>query len=154
MSRAWLTDFPAGAEEWAGENGASIAAFHFGSMPEELQGTADTAFAPVQEALAAGRHLEPRALRFCRTPEESMALNEKRGVPHFLDVALFEAAVTHKTIDAMFEAIAAERDTAKRILRLKAGFELVVGLEPHDFDLCPPGEADFLPEPAGASSSN
>ena len=37
----WLTDWPAEAEAWRGDNGASISAFHFGSMPEEMAGTAD-----------------------------------------------------------------------------------------------------------------
>ena len=37
----WLTDWPAGAEEWRTDDGASIAAFHFGTMPESMAGTAD-----------------------------------------------------------------------------------------------------------------
>ena len=37
----WTTDFPAQAEEWRGESGAPISAFHFGSMPDEMKGTAD-----------------------------------------------------------------------------------------------------------------
>ena len=42
----WLTDWPAGAEEWRGESGASIGAFVMGSLPEELHGTADVVFFP------------------------------------------------------------------------------------------------------------
>ena len=42
----WLTDWPAGAAEWAGESGAGVSAFHFGSMPEDMHGTADAAFFP------------------------------------------------------------------------------------------------------------
>jgi len=40
----WLTDWPAGAEEWRGEDGATIAAFSFGAMPDEMAGTADVVF--------------------------------------------------------------------------------------------------------------
>ena len=40
----WLENWPAGAEEWRGEDGASIGAFWFGAMPEELAGTADVVF--------------------------------------------------------------------------------------------------------------
>jgi predicted methyltransferase len=39
----WVENFVAGAAE---AGGASAAAFHFGSMPEELQGTADVVFFP------------------------------------------------------------------------------------------------------------
>lgn len=39
--RTWLTDWPMEAGAWHGETGASIAAFEFGSMPEEMAGTAD-----------------------------------------------------------------------------------------------------------------
>ena len=42
----WTTDFVADAAEWGGANGASASAFHFGSMPEDLQGTADVVFLP------------------------------------------------------------------------------------------------------------
>ncbi|MFQ5608826.1 MAG: class I SAM-dependent methyltransferase [Woeseiaceae bacterium] len=38
--------FPADAAEWGGENGAAARAFHFGSMPDEIVGTADIAFFP------------------------------------------------------------------------------------------------------------
>jgi predicted methyltransferase len=40
----WLEKWPAGAEEWRGEDGASVGAFWFGAMPEELAGTADVVF--------------------------------------------------------------------------------------------------------------
>lgn len=42
--RTWTTDWPAGAEEWRGDDGATIDAFIFGSMPESLAGTADVVF--------------------------------------------------------------------------------------------------------------
>jgi len=37
----WTSDWPAEAEEWRGENGATIAAFNFGAMPDAMAGTAD-----------------------------------------------------------------------------------------------------------------
>ncbi len=40
----WGENFPIGAQVWTGENGARISAFYFGSMPEELRGTADVVF--------------------------------------------------------------------------------------------------------------
>jgi predicted methyltransferase len=40
----WLETWPADAEEWRGEDGASIDAFWFGAMPKEMAGTADVVF--------------------------------------------------------------------------------------------------------------
>jgi len=40
----WLENWPAGAEEWRGEDGASVDAFWFGAMPKEMAGTADVVF--------------------------------------------------------------------------------------------------------------
>jgi predicted methyltransferase len=40
----WLEKWPADAEEWRGEDGASIDAFWFGAMPKEMAGTADVVF--------------------------------------------------------------------------------------------------------------
>lgn len=37
----WVQDFPAGAKEWAGDTNAGVTAFSFGSMPDEMKGTAD-----------------------------------------------------------------------------------------------------------------
>lgn len=37
----WLTDWPAGAEEWRDDDSATISAFEFGSLPESMAGTAD-----------------------------------------------------------------------------------------------------------------
>lgn len=42
--QTWVTDWPAGAEEWRGENGATLAAYHMGSMPGDMAGTADAVF--------------------------------------------------------------------------------------------------------------
>ena len=49
-----------------------------------------------------------------------LTLNRHRGVDHFLDIALFQAAIGRKTLDAMFEALMANLEIPRRILRLKA----------------------------------
>ncbi len=41
----WVQDWPHQAQEWQGEDGASIAAFELGSFPPEMQGTADAVLA-------------------------------------------------------------------------------------------------------------
>jgi len=49
-----------------------------------------------------------------------LTLNRHRGVEHFLDIALFSAAISRKTLDAMFEALFSGLEIPRRILRLKA----------------------------------
>jgi len=49
-----------------------------------------------------------------------LTLNKHRGINHFLDVALFQASISKKTLDAMLEAIHSEIEVPKNILRLKA----------------------------------
>jgi oligoendopeptidase F len=49
-----------------------------------------------------------------------LTLNRHRGVGHFLDIALFQAAIGRKTLDAMFEALRANLEIPRRILQLKA----------------------------------
>jgi len=49
-----------------------------------------------------------------------LTLNRHRGVNHFLDIALFQAAITRQTLDAMFEALYANLEIPRRILRFKA----------------------------------
>ena len=40
----WVSDWPASAEEWRTDDGATLAAFNFGAMPESMAGTADVVF--------------------------------------------------------------------------------------------------------------
>jgi oligoendopeptidase F len=47
-------------------------------------------------------------------------LNDRRGVGHFLDVALHQAAITRRTLDAMMEAVRGAAELPRRGLRLKA----------------------------------
>ena len=49
-----------------------------------------------------------------------LTLNRHRGVDHFLDIALFQAAITRKTLDAMFDALMANLRIPRGILELKA----------------------------------
>jgi oligoendopeptidase F len=49
-----------------------------------------------------------------------LTLNRHRGVEHFLDIALFQASIGRKTLDAMFEALFANVELPRRILRAKA----------------------------------
>jgi oligoendopeptidase F len=49
-----------------------------------------------------------------------LTLNHHRGVDHFLDIALFQAAIGRKTLGAMFEALFIDVELPRRILRLKA----------------------------------
>ncbi len=49
-----------------------------------------------------------------------LTLNLHRRVEHFLDVALFQAGITRKSLEAMFEAVYSGLDLPRRILRLKA----------------------------------
>ena len=39
--QTWTTDWPLGAEAWRGEDGAEVVAARFGSMPADVDGTAD-----------------------------------------------------------------------------------------------------------------
>jgi len=49
-----------------------------------------------------------------------LTLNKHRGVDHFLDVAMFQSAVSRDTLDAMFGAIYDQIEVPKSILRHKA----------------------------------
>ncbi len=51
-----------------------------------------------------------------------LSLNARRGGAHFLDRALFQAGMRRETLEAMYVAIFQNLDTAREILRAKAGF--------------------------------
>ena len=63
-------------------------------------------------------------------------LNRHRGVDHFLDIALFQSALSRKTLDAMSAALFANLEMPRRILRLKA--KLIGRSEVAWFDLGAP----------------
>jgi len=49
-----------------------------------------------------------------------LTLYKRRGVDHFLDMALFDSSITHKTLEALFASIEECGDLAREALRLKA----------------------------------
>ncbi len=49
-----------------------------------------------------------------------LSLNRHRGVDHFLTIALFQAAISAKTLGSLFEALMAHREIPRRIIGLKA----------------------------------
>ena len=49
-----------------------------------------------------------------------LTLNERRGIGHFLDNALYDAGITRKTLDAMFEAIDSSLKRSREMLKFKA----------------------------------
>jgi oligoendopeptidase F len=49
-----------------------------------------------------------------------LTLNRHRGVDHFLNIALFQAAITRQTLDSLLEALLANLEIPRRILKLKA----------------------------------
>lgn len=49
-----------------------------------------------------------------------LTLNKHRGIDHFLDVAMFQSAVSRDTLDAMFGAIYDQIEIPKNILKYKA----------------------------------
>ena len=63
-----------------------------------------------------------------------LTLNERRGVDHFLDIALFQAATTRRSLDAMFEAISDSLELPQRILRLKARAMGTAGVSWYDLE--------------------
>jgi oligoendopeptidase F len=51
---------------------------------------------------------------------QRLTLYQRRGVPHFLDPALFDAAIGRRTLDTMLEVVKARQEVARRFLRRKA----------------------------------
>lgn len=49
-----------------------------------------------------------------------LTLYKRRGIGHFLEPALFDSAVSRRTLDAMLGAIAARYEVPRKFLRLKA----------------------------------
>ena len=49
-----------------------------------------------------------------------LTLNRRRGVDHFLDIALFQARITRRSLEALFEAIYERAELARRVFRFRA----------------------------------
>jgi len=72
-----------------------------------------------------------------------LTLNRHRGVHHFLEVALFQAGITPKALDAMFEAVHTHLDIPRRILKFKARAMKTDGVAWYDLGApLPLGEGD------------
>lgn len=63
-----------------------------------------------------------------------LTLNRRRKVDHYLDVALFQARVSKRTIDAMMKAAAAGRELCSRFARIKAARLNLPGLAWYDIE--------------------
>ena len=61
-----------------------------------------------------------------------LTLNRHRGVEHFLDIALFQSAISRATLEAMLEACYANIELSRRILRLKARLQETAGIAWYD----------------------
>ncbi|MEC8646567.1 MAG: M3 family oligoendopeptidase [Candidatus Latescibacterota bacterium] len=61
-----------------------------------------------------------------------LSLNRHRGVDHFLDIALFQAGIQRRTLDAMFEAIFSSIELPRRILQMKAQLQQTDGVAWYD----------------------
>lgn len=63
-----------------------------------------------------------------------LTLNPRRGVPHFLDVALFQASISRATLEAMLEAVRRRAELPRRALRLKARAMGLEGISWYDLE--------------------
>ncbi|MXZ76031.1 MAG: M3 family oligoendopeptidase [Gemmatimonadetes bacterium] len=75
-----------------------------------------------------------------------LTLYRHRGMDHYLDKALFQAAISRETLDAMFEAVFAEIDVARGILAYKA--RLMGGDTLGWYDLSAPLTVEHQDEPS------
>ena len=74
-----------------------------------------------------------------------LTLYRHRGMDHYLDKALFQAAISRETLEAMFEAVFAEIDVARGILAYKA--RLMGGDTLGWYDLSAPLTVEHQDEP-------
>jgi predicted methyltransferase len=137
---AWLGSWPIEAAEWPGDDGATIAAFHFGSMPDDIAGTADAVF-------------------FARVLH-NLARFENTGQGDFLTTALADAyaalkpggifgVVQHHARDDMSDDWAnGSRGYLKKQFVIeqieKAGFEFVAESDMNANDKDQPGTDDIV----------
>ena len=134
----WLADFTADAKEWAGDDGARVFAFVFGTMPDDLKGKAD-------------------AVVFIRALHNLARFESDGG---FLSAALqnaFDAlkpggvvgVVQHQARDGMSDAWASgsngylKRDFLIRKME-QAGFEFVAGSDINANEKDQPSEEDMV----------
>ncbi|HEY9072450.1 MAG TPA: M3 family oligoendopeptidase [Candidatus Ozemobacteraceae bacterium] len=63
-----------------------------------------------------------------------LTLNARRGIPHFLDVALFQGRVSRATVDALMQAAASGRDLCSRFAKMKSARLGLPGLAWYDIE--------------------
>ena len=149
--KTWTTDWVADAESWSGEDGPTLAAFHFGSMPEDLAGTADAVFfARVLHNLA---RFESEGDYLTTALSDSFSILKPGGVfgvvQHHArdDMSDSFADGSHGYLKKSFVIAAAEQ----------AGFEFVAESDINVNSLDQPGEDDIvwrLPPSLGTSEKN
>lgn len=147
----WKANFTAWGMQLAGENGASVRAFHFGSMPAELAGTADVVF--MVRALHNLARFESKGGYLTEALNDSFAILKPGGTL---------GIVQHQARDEMSDDFAdGSRGYLKKAFVIeaaeRAGFEFVaesdINANPND----QPSEEDRvwrLPPTLGTSADN
>ncbi len=70
-----------------------------------------------------------------------LTLYKHRGIKHFLDIPLFQAGISKKTLEAMFKAVNSRLDVPRRVARAKAQLLGMRALSWQDFDAQLPAPA-------------
>ena len=74
-----------------------------------------------------------------------LTLNRHRGVDHFLDIALFQARITRRSLEALFEAIYDRAELARRVFRFKAQAMGAPGVAWYDLEAPLPAAGEERP---------
>jgi predicted methyltransferase len=137
-ARGWISKFPVDAAEWAGDDGASIDAFYFGSMPDAIKGTADFVF--IARALHGMARFDSQGDFVTEAMADAYAVLKPGGIL---------GVVQHHASDEMSDEFAdGDRGYLKKGYVIaaaeQAGFELAgesdINANPKD----QPGEDDFV----------
>jgi predicted methyltransferase len=137
-ARAWISKFPVDAAEWAGDDGASVDAFFFGSMPDAFKETADFVF--IVRALHGMARFDSQGDFVTEAMADAYAVLKPGGIL---------GVVQHHASDDMSDEFAdGDRGYLKKGYVIaaaeQAGFELVgesdINANPKD----QPGEDDFV----------
>ena len=137
-ARAWIGNFPADAAEWAGDDGASVDAFYFGSMPDEFKGTADFVF--IARALHGMARFDSQGDFVAEAMADAYAALKPGGIL---------GVVQHHASDDMSDEFAdGDRGYLKRGYVIaaaeQAGFELVGESDINANPMDQPGEDDVV----------
>jgi len=137
-ARAWINKFPVDAAEWAGDDGASIDAFYFGSMPDAFKGAADFVF--IVRALHGMARFDSQGDFVTEAMADAFAALKPGGIL---------GVVQHHASDDMSDEFAdGDRGYLKRGYVIaaaeQAGFELVGESDINANPMDQPGEDDFV----------